>query len=211
MKPLTRVALERLMRYHDYLARWNTGSPPKSVTSAQIGEALAIDGTQVRKDLAAIGVVGLGRVGFDICEICRVIRATLGFDEEHEAIIVGVGHLGGALLAYQGFAKYGFEIVAAFDSDERQVGTEIADCRVRPIRSLTPFMKSHDVDLAILAVPAEASQRLADRLVKAGVDTIWNFAPVRLEVPQHVFVRNAHISLPLSEISYRLKRKLTPA
>lgn len=203
---LRRLVLHRLMGYHRLLAEWTARKSVKIVTSAQIGDALDIDPTQVRKDLASIGVVGMGRVGFDVCEVCRAIRAVLGFDQEYEAVLIGAGHLGGALLAYSGFAGYGLHIVAAFDNDKRRIGSRIGGCTVKSMSALKPFITRRGIRLAILTTPVEVSQKVADRLVSVGVQAIWNFTPTRLAVPPGVLVRHEHISRGLSEIAYHLKQ-----
>jgi redox-sensing transcriptional repressor len=203
---LKRVVLERLMRYYRYLSDTTAKTPIQTITSAQIAEALDIAATQVRTDFSAIGLLGIGRVGFDVCEVCRAVRVALGFEQRYEAVLIGVGHLGGALLAYKGFATYGLHIVAAFDSDPARVGSAIAGHVVRPMKGLKPFIDRRRIRLAILTTPGGVSQRLADRLVSYGIDAIWNFSPARLTVPSGVLVRNAHISLGLSEIAYHLKR-----
>ena len=206
---LTRVVLERLMRYYRYLAEVTAKEPIKTVTSAQIAEALDVDPTQVRKDFSAIGLVGIGRVGFDVCEVCRGIRVSLGFDQQFDAVLVGAGHLGGALLAYSGFAsgfaRYGLRVLAAFDNDERKIGRSVAGLTVRPTKGMSGFIRRHGIRLAIITVPAEIAQKTADRLVAAGVRALWNFAPTQLSVPQGVLVRNEHIAIGLAEIAYHLK------
>jgi redox-sensing transcriptional repressor len=180
--------------------------PPQlqTVTSAQIAEALDIDPTQVRKDFSAIGLIGTGRVGFDVCEVCRAIRRALGFNVRHDAVLVGTGHLGSSILAYGGFARYGLHIVAAFDTDRNRVGTEIAGCRVKSVRALKPFVRNHGIRLGIVTTPVEGAQQTADRLVAAGARAIWNFTPTRLSVPPDVAVRDEPISLGLSELTYHL-------
>jgi len=197
------------MRYYRFLSESGAKKPVETVTSAQIAEALDIDATQVRKDFSAIGLLGLGRVGFDVCEVCRAIRVVLGFDQKYDAVLVGAGHLGSALLAYSGFAsgfaRYGLHIVAAFDNDKGKIGAEIAGCNVRPMKELKPFVKRRMIRLAVLTTPADVSQELTDRLISAGVKAIWNFSPTRLAVPPGVLVRNEHISVGLSEIAYHLK------
>ncbi len=211
MKRLGRLVLQRLMWYNRYLSELTARKPVHTVTSAQIGEALGVDPTQVRKDLGAIGVLGMGRVGFDVCEVCRAITVALGFDRRYEAVLIGAGHLGGALLAYSGFARYGLCIVAAFDNDKHKIGTHIAGHTIRSMRSLKPFITKHKIDLAILAIPVQVSQIVTDRLVSAGVKVIWNFAPTRLTVPPGVMVRNEHISRALAEIAYHLKQSNSSA
>jgi redox-sensing transcriptional repressor len=194
------------MRYHRFLSEPVTRKPVPTVTSAQIAEALDIDPTQVRKDFRAIGLLGMGHVGFDVCEVCHAIRVVLGFDRIYEAVLIGTGHLGGALLAYLGFAKYGLRIVMAFDSDQRKVGGKIAGCPIRPIKAMKPFIQKHKIRLAILTTPAEVAQKLTDRLVVAGVKAIWNFTPTQLTAPADVLVRHEHISIGLSEIAYHLRQ-----
>lgn len=194
------------MGYYRFVSDLTAAKPVRTVTSAQIAETLDIDPTQVRKDFAAIGLQGMGRVGFDACEVCRAIRVELGFDREYEAVLVGTGHLGTALLTYSGFSRYGLRVVAAFDSDQRRIGRKTAGCTVKAMRSLKPFVIRHDIQLAILTVPADAAQKLTDRLISTGVKAIWNFTAGRLAVPEGVLIRNEHISIGLSEIAYHLKQ-----
>lgn len=202
-----RLVLERLMRYHRFLTEVRGHNAPASVTSAEIASALEVDPTQVRKDLGSIGLRGTGRVGFDATEVVHRIRDVLAFDQTHIAVLVGAGHLGGALMAYGGFARYGLRMVAAFDSDKAKVGQVIAGCAVRSTRGMAAFIKRHKVRLAILTTPAPVAQKVADRLIAAGVDAIWNFSPHRLTVPPHVFVRNEHISLGLAQLAFHLKEE----
>lgn len=206
MARLRRVVLERLMRYYRWLTESSFKKPLKTVTSAQIAEALDVDPTQVRKDFGAIGLLGMGRVGFEVCEVCRGIRQVLGFDHTYDAVVIGAGHLGSALVAYKRFARYGLNIVAVFDNDQRKIGTKVAGRTIRSMRALKPFIRKHEIRLAILTTPAECSQIMTDRLVSAGVKAIWNFSPTRLTVPPGVLVRNEHISLGLSQITYHLKQ-----
>ncbi|MGD8319910.1 MAG: redox-sensing transcriptional repressor Rex [Gemmatimonadota bacterium] len=201
-----RLVLERLMRYHRFLTEVRGHDAPASVTSSEIAHALEVDPTQVRKDLGSIGLRGTGRVGFDAAEVVHRIRDVLAFDQTHPAVLVGAGHLGGALMAYAGFAQYGLRIVAAFDSDQDKVGQVIAGCTVRSTRGMTAYIKRHKVRFAILTTPAGVAQKMADRLVAAGVHAIWNFTPQRLTVPDPVFVRNEHISLGLAQLAFHLKQ-----
>lgn len=203
---LRRLVLERLMRYYRFLSELTAREPVVAVTSAQIAVALDIDPTQVRKDFGTIGLQGMGRVGYDVCEVCSAIRVVLGFDQTYEAVLVGAGHLGGALLAYPSFQGYGLQIVAAFDNDKRKIGGKIAGCPIKPMRVMKPFIKSRLIRLAILTTPAEVSQKLADRLVSAGVKAIWNFTPTWLTAPPDVLMRDEHISIGLAEIAHHLKQ-----
>lgn len=207
MARLKRLVLERLMSYYRYLADLAARKPVGTITSAQIAEALHVDPTQVRKDLAAIGLKGKGRLGFDVNEVCSTVRAVLGFEQKQRAVLIGTGYLGGMLLAYSGFARYGLHIMAAFDDDRHALDGEAAGSRVRSAKSIRPFIKRHKIRIAILAPPTEASTRLVDFLVSAGVETIWNFTPTQLSGPPGVLVRNErHFSIGLAEIAYHLKR-----
>lgn len=207
MVQLRRLVLERLMLYHRYLTQERSPLESESVTSAEIAESLDIDPTQVRKDFGAIGLRGKGRVGFHVDDAVHAIRSVLGFDRAHTAVVVGTGHLGGALAAYSGFARYGVEVIAAFDSDPAKVGQEVGGCPVRHVRTMKQFLGRHQIQLAIIATPAEAAQDVANRLVDAGVTAIWNFAPVRLTLPPSVCLRNEHISLGLAELAYHLAKR----
>lgn len=205
MARLRRLVLERLMRYYRFVSGLTSDKPVHTVTSAQIAEALDIDPTQIRKDFGGIGLLGIGHVGFDVCEVCRTIRVALGFDQRYEGVLVGAGHLGGALLAYSGFARYGLEVVAAFDTDQRKIGSTIAGYTVRSVRGMGSFVRRHEIRLAILTTPVEVSQKVTDRLVADGVKAIWNFTPAGLMVPSEILVRDEHISKGLCEIAYHLK------
>ena len=204
MEPLRPVVLERLIQYYRYLFGLTAQRSVETITSAQLGTALEIDPTQVRKDFGAIGLVGISRVGYEICEVCRAIRMVFGFDRHYHAILVGAGHLGKAILNYPGFSRYGLKIVSAFDNDPNKIGMEIADVKVRAMRSLKPYVRKHEVRLAILTTPVNVSQSLTDRLVSAGVKAIWNFSPTRLTAPEGVLIRNQYISVGLAQLAYHL-------
>jgi redox-sensing transcriptional repressor len=198
------VVLERLIQYYRYLSGLTERKSVSTITSAQLGVALDIDPTQVRKDFGAIGLVGISRVGYEVCEVCRAIRLVFGFDRPYEAVLIGSGHLGAAVLNYTGFSRYGLHIVAAFDNDPDKIGTEMAGLGIRPIRTLKPFVRKHKIRLGILTTPVSASQALVDRLVDAGVKAIWNFSPTRLKAPADVLIRNQYISVGLAQLAYHL-------
>jgi redox-sensing transcriptional repressor len=204
LEPLRPVVLERLIRYYRYLSELTARKSMDTITSAQLGSMLGVDPTQVRKDFGAIGLMGISRVGYEVCEICRAIRLVFGFDRPYPAILIGAGHLGTALLSYPGFVRYGLQIVAAFDSDPEKAGTSIAGVTVQGIRSLKPFIRNNAIQLAVLTTPVGVSQTIANRLVDSGVKAIWNFSPTRLSSPSEVLIRNEHISLGLAQVAYHL-------
>ena len=152
------------MRYYRFLSESPARKSVHTITSAEIATALEIDPTQVRKDLGAIGLLGMGHVGFDVCEVCRAIRVSLGVDQRYEAVLIGAGHLGGALLAYPGFARYGLHIVAAFDNNKRKIGDKIAGVTIKPARAMKPFISSARSVLPFLP-PRSTSRK--------GWPTVW--------------------------------------
>ena len=163
VKPLKRLVLDALMRYYRFLGELLANRRVTMVTSGQIAAALEIDATQVRKDFAAIGLTGTGRVGFDGREVCRAVRVALGLDQKHEAVLIGTGYFGEVLLAYSGFARYGLHIMAAFDNDRHATGSRVAGYTVRPMREMMAFVKKHRIRLVILAPPTEISEQLLDQ------------------------------------------------
>jgi redox-sensing transcriptional repressor len=197
------------MRYYRYLSEFTARRNVDTITSAQLGAVLHIDPTQVRKDFGAIGLMGISRVGYEVCEVCRAIRLVFGFDQPYSAVLIGAGHLGNALLSYPGFVRYGLRIEAAFDSDPKKAGRVIAGVPVKGMRSLKPFIRKHQIRMAILTTPVGVSQAIADRVVSAGVKALWNFSPTRLSVPKDVLIRNEHISLGLAQVAYHLNRLRT--
>ena len=203
---LNQLVLERLMHYYHLVGEQIPDQPSGWVSSAHIAQLLVMDDTLVRKDLAAIGVRGRPRVGFSIAELKGRVREVLGFNDTYKAVIVGAGRLGGAIVSYAGFAKYGLYVVAMFDADEKRIGSVMGGVLVQSVENLETIIQRHDVHMAILTVPAEAAQPVADRLVAAGVRAMWNFAPTSLSVPPDVFVRHEHISVGLAELAYYLKR-----
>lgn len=205
MARLRRVVLERLIRYYRYLAELTARRSMDTITSGQLGRTLDVDASQVRKDFSAIGLAGVSRVGYDVCEVCRTIRTVLGFNESYDAVLVGTGQLGGALLSYGGFDRYGLRIVAAFDSDPDKVGMQKDDLTIRSVHDLRPFLEENDIQVVILTTPVDVSQGLAELAAMAGVRAVWNFSPTRISLPDDVLVRNEHISLGLAEISFHLR------
>lgn len=208
MARLRRVVLERLIRYYRYLTDVTAKRPLQTITSGQLGAVLDVDASQVRKDFSAIGLMGVSRVGYDVCEVCRTIRRQLGFENAYGAVLVGAGHLGGALANYGGFDRYGLRVVAAFDSDPARIGVTLGRLKVRSVHDLKEFVREHHIPAAILTTPASVAQSLADLLVIAGVKAIWNFTPTRLYVPDDVLARNEHISVGLAQISFHLNNIL---
>ncbi|MCR5163220.1 MAG: redox-sensing transcriptional repressor Rex [Thermoguttaceae bacterium] len=174
------------------------------VSSTRIAEELGLTGIQVRKDLAMTGIVGRPKIGHSINELVSHIECFLGWDKPRPAFLVGVGHLGTALLGYKGFKQENLDIVASFDSDPEKIGKTILGRPTFPVAEFSQKAKEMNVQCAILTVPAQFAQATADMMVEAGIVGIWNFAPVQLFVPDSVIVENVSLSSSYAVLSQRL-------
>ncbi len=173
-----------------------------TVSSRQLGKAFGLTDTQVRKDLACFGQFGRPGVGYPVGGLAGRLRAIFGTDRVWNVAVVGVGSLGRALLRYKGFAGKGFRPAAAFDSEAEKIGKKFGEVVVHPMSKLAEVIKKNRIRLAILAVPAEAAQDVGDRLCRAGIRGILNFAPVRLDVPSGVVVVPVDLAVQLEQLSY---------
>lgn len=203
--PLRHMLLERLVHYYHFLSDRGEQSPNATVTSTEIAALVDMDDTLVRKDLAEIGVRGLPRVGFRVADVVQAIRELLDFDRKTRAVIIGMGRLGSAFASYAGFARYGLEVCGLFDSDPIKIGLMTNGLVVLPVNRLPLVVGGKGVDIAMITVPPEAAQDVADLAVSAGIRAIWNFASARIVVPDTVFVRHEHIAVGLAELRYSLR------
>jgi redox-sensing transcriptional repressor len=175
-----------------------------TMSSRQLGEALGLTDAQVRKDLAIFGQFGHPGVGYRTAELIERIRKILGKDHTWNACIIGAGNIGRALLPYGRFRRDGFDIVAIFDRDPNVIGTPVGNHRVRPLDDLASLVRSRDIKIGIIAVPAEAAQETAMRLLDAGIIGILNFAPRRLDVNHRASVVNVDFSVALEQLAFQI-------
>jgi len=159
----------------------------------------------VRKDLAVTGISGKARLGFRVSDLILAIERFLGWDQQTKAILVGVGNLGSALLGYTGFENLGLRIAGAFDRDPAKVGKWVQGRKVQPMERLAPFARANRISLGILTVPAAAAQEAANVMVRAGIRGIWNFTPVRLNLPTGVVDQREDLAKGLAVLSHRLR------
>jgi redox-sensing transcriptional repressor len=176
------------------------------LSSAYLAGLLHVDETLVRKGMAAVGIVGRPHMGFSTGEIILRLQNILGLSQITDAILIGCGALGTALLRYPGFAKYGLRITAAFDSDHNKAGQRIGEYVVLPMEKCRSIIDTFAVHVAILAVPADSVQGITDWLVERGITAIWNFAPVQLKVPRDVVVRNENLAVGLAQLIHSVKQ-----
>ncbi len=173
----------------------------KTVSSTQLGEALGISDAQVRKDLAYLGNLGHRGVGYPSQELIAALQAVLGVDRTWAVVVVGVGNLARALLRYRGFLQQGFHIVALFDADPGKIGQEVEGLHIQPVSRLESLIPDLGAELAMLTVPAEVAQDVADHLVQAGIRGILNFAPTVLRLPAHVRLISVDLAVQLEQLA----------
>lgn len=176
----------------------------QTISSHQLGDALGLTDAQVRKDLACFGAFGHAGIGYRVDELVNELRQILKKDRIWNTAIIGAGNLGRALVSYGGWKTRGFEIVAVFDVNPDRVGTEVEDQRVRPMDDLEMLIRERDVRLAMVAVPGDAAQDVADRLIAAGIKGILNFAPRRLEVHHAISISSVDLALSLEQLAFQV-------
>jgi redox-sensing transcriptional repressor len=176
----------------------------ETISSKQLGESLGLTDAQVRKDLGYFGQFGHPGVGYRVEELIGKLRQILGTDKTWSVLLVGVGNLGRALCAYGGFEAKGFRLSAVFDNDAAKVGKKQAGFPIQPLTELAATIREKAIRVAMLAVPVEAAQAVADQLVSAGIRGILNFAPTPLNVPERVAVNTVDLAVQLEQISFQV-------
>jgi redox-sensing transcriptional repressor len=176
----------------------------RTISSKQLGESLNLTDAQVRKDLAYFGQFGHPGIGYRVDELIAKVKQILGTDKTWNVLIVGAGNLGRALMAYRGFDAKGFRLVAVFDNDPTKTGKKQGNFTVQSLAELPETIRRQNIRLAILAVPADVAQEVADQLVAAGIRGLLNFAPVSLSVPQDVALNAVDLAVQLEQISFQV-------
>lgn len=179
----------------------------KHISSKMLADTIHVNSWQVRRDLSYFGTLGTPGVGYNIKKLLKEIGNILRLSGTQKAALVGVGNLGAALLKYPGFGSYGFDIVAAFDKHPRKIGKIISNVTVEDVSELNK-LKSREIHIGIITAPAVAAQKIADKLIDAGVYGILNFAPVYLTVPKKVTIINIDIALDLARLPYYMPARL---
>lgn len=178
------------------------------VATPELARYMNLGEIVIRKDLAVTGVSGQPGVGYKVKELIEAIKSYLNWDNASEAILVGAGSLGSALLGYEGFEEYGLKIIAAFDADPGKIGTEIHGRSVFGVDRLAELVRRLQVRIGIICVPAAFAQEVADAMVAGGIRGIWNFANVSLKVPEEVVVQREVIAGGLAVLSVKMNRRL---
>jgi redox-sensing transcriptional repressor len=178
------------------------------VSCTDIARGLGLDPTQVRKDIEMTGIVGKPRVGYPLGDLVRWIENFLGWNRPKCAVLAGAGSLGSALLGYEKFRSHGMEIVAVFDVDCQKIGQWIHGREVQPLGFLPDLVRRTRIRLGVIATPAGAAQSVADLMVTAGIQAIWNFAPAHIRVPERVILQNEDLYHSLASLSFKLEGRI---
>ena len=203
---IPQASLKRLPQYHHYLMDLEIKGI-RQISCSVIGADLNCVPVQVRKDLQYTGIIGKPKTGYSVSELIQSIETFLGWNNVTEAFLVGAGNLGTALLGHERFSRFGLRIVAAFDTDPNKIGQRIYEKVVLPLDELAILAPRMSIHMGIITTPAEAAQSVADEMINAGIQAIWNFAPVNLKAPEQIFVHNEDLYSSLASLSWKLRKR----
>ncbi len=202
---ISNVVIKRLPRYRRYLKELQKKGVDK-ISSNEFSRLIGYTASQIRQDLNNFGGFGQQGYGYNVDALYNEISAILGLDQEYKMIIVGVGNLGQAIANYTYYYKAGFVVHGLFDVNPRLIGIKINDIEVMDYENLVEYVEDNNIDIGIICTTKDNAQEVADKLCFAGVKGIWNFAPIDLEVPDHVAVENVHLSDSLHSLAYHMNR-----
>ncbi len=210
MSTVPEVVIQRLPLYIRTLTRLQDRGV-EVISSQELGAAQRMTPAQIRKDLSYFGRFGKQGRGYTVKYLLLELSRILGLDRQWNAAVIGVGRLGRAILGYPGFAPAGFKMIAAFDADPRQVGTRVGELMVQDMAELENVLSKNEIDIAIVSVPADHAQAVADKVVRGGVKAILNYTPFFLQVPSDVRVRSIDPVVALQSMTYYLRQGKTKA
>ena len=204
-KEISKAVLKRLPGYLAYLKSLPEDSSPY-MSATTLANALGMGEVLVRKDLAMVSSGGRPKIGYMREGLIEDISQFLGYDNTTDAILVGAGKLGQALLGYSGFSAYGLNILAAFDVNAAKATTD--GKHIYAMDMMESFCDTNKVLMGIITVPAEYAQQVCDQMIACGIKAIWNFAPVHLDVPSHILVQNENMATSLAVLSMHLQAQI---
>lgn len=197
---LNKKCIIRLSRYKNALKRLKALGFVK-VFSGNLADAAGVSSSQVRKDFSVFGIKGNRRGGYKVDELIPQMEEILGKKEQQNAVVVGLGNIGKALLRYKGFQSGGIHIAAAFDIDPEKYNSSF-DVQVLPMENFREFVQEHKIRIAVLAVPEVAAHHVSEIMISAGIKGILNFAPIRLRCADDVIVSNINLEVELENLIY---------
>lgn len=201
---VSETVIRRLPKYHRYLVELMEKGEDR-ISSQDLSNLTGFTASQIRQDLNNFGGFGQQGYGYKVSSLREEIEKILGIQHIYKTVVVGAGRLGSVISRYKGFSQSGFDIVALFDRDEHIIGTKVGNALVKDINDLSSFLEENkEVKVAILTLPKEGAQEIADTLIKAGIKGIWNFAPTDIEAPEDVIVESVRLNDSLLTLSYYL-------
>lgn len=203
---ISNAVIRRLPRYRRYLNELQKKGIDK-ISSSEFSHLIGYTASQIRQDLNSFGGFGQQGYGYNVKDLYKEISAILGLDKKYKMVVVGVGNLGRAIANHTSYYKAGFKIDALFDIDENLIGTVINDVEVQRCEHLVEYVEENRIDIGVICTTREDAQEIADKLCFAGVRGIWNFAPIDIEVPEHVALENVHISETLHSLAYHMNMR----
>lgn len=206
MKRIADSTVRRLSLYLRFLEEFEHAGLT-TVSSEELAARGGTTSAQVRKDLSFFGSFGKRGLGYQVAELTQRMRRILGLERDWRVVIVGVGKIGAALAQYEGFQERGFRVVALYDSDLAKIGRAIYGLEVRAIDAMAEDNRERPVDIAVIAVPASAAQRVVDQVVAAGIVGIMSFAPIQLHVPADVTLNTVNMAMELERLSFALSNR----
>ncbi|MBQ4563208.1 MAG: redox-sensing transcriptional repressor Rex [Lachnospiraceae bacterium] len=205
-KTISSAVIKRLPRYHRYLGDLLERGIER-ISSNELSALMNVTASQIRQDLNNFGGFGQQGYGYNVEFLYNEMAKILGIDRQNAMIIIGGGHFGQTLANYDNFEKRGFVTKAIFDISPKRIGKTVRGIMTYDMDELESWLSENPVKIAVLTIPKQAAQQVADRLVACGVKAIWNFAHLDLKVPADVVVENVHLSESLMQLSYRIAAK----
>ncbi|MFH1699315.1 MAG: redox-sensing transcriptional repressor Rex [Candidatus Zixiibacteriota bacterium] len=208
-KKISESTIRRLSLYYRALSLLEKENY-ETISSKELARREKLTPAQVRKDLSFFGSFGTRGLGYPVTELKKRVAKILGINRIWNVAMVGVGNIGSALVSYKEFHRQGFRIKLVFDNDQRKIGSNHKGLIVSDIKDMPRLLREHNIEMVILAVPAIVAQYLVDEVVEAGIKAILNFAPINLNVPDDVFLRNENMSMELEYLSFIISNNYQP-
>jgi redox-sensing transcriptional repressor len=206
-RKLSKNQLRRLPDYLNLLKNLSSNGV-KFISCKMIADCLNLNNEQVRKDIAMVSKEdGIPNKGREIFSLIKDIEVNLGYDNTHNAVLVGVGSLGKALMNYDGFKEYGLKIIGAFDPSREYAGKSLNGIKIYDSRKMSETLPALDAHIGIICVPASVAQDIANQLIAGGIEAIWNFAPANLSLPKDIIISNMNMATSLAVLSHELYLK----
>lgn len=202
---ISNAVIKRLPRYRRYLKELQRKGVDK-ISSSELSSLIGYTASQIRQDLNNFGGFGQQGYGYSVEGLFNEMNGILGLDRAYKMVIIGAGNLGQAIANHTHYYKEGFVVCGIFDVNPRLIGLRINDIEVMDCEDLVDYVQENQIDIGIICTTKDSAQKVADKLCLAGIQGLWNFAPVDLEAPDHVAVENVHLSDSLHSLAYHLNQ-----